>query len=144
MSHAQRLGRYVVESEEWLAARQAGVGGSDVAAILGISPWVSAFALWHAKAGNIPAEVLTDEPVYWGKALEKVVLARWREEHPEHGAANWQGYTWADRDQLWRHVNPDFIATSPHAHSTRSSRSRHRRMRTSGDHPAATSCRRGT
>ena len=113
MSHAQRLGRYVVESEEWLAARQAGVGGSDVAAILGISPWVSPFALWHAKAGNIPAEVLTDEPVYWGKALEKVVLARWREEHPEHGAANWQGYTWADRAQPWRHANPDFIATSP-------------------------------
>lgn len=113
MSRAHRLGRYVIESEEWLAARQSGVGGSDVAAILGISPWVSTFALWHAKAGNIPAEVLTDEPVYWGKALEKVVLARWREEHPEHGAANWQGYTWAARDQPWRHANPDFIATSP-------------------------------
>lgn len=113
MSRAHRLGRYVIESEEWLAARQSGVGGSDVAAILGISPWVSTFALWHAKAGNIPAEVLTDEPLYWGKALEKVVLARWREEHPEHGAANWQGYTWTDPDQPWRHANPDFIATSP-------------------------------
>lgn len=113
MSRARRLGRYVIESEEWLAARQSGVGGSDVAAILGISPWVSTFALWHAKAGNIPAEVLTDEPVYWGKALEKVVLQRWREEHPEYGAANFQGYTWCDPGQPWRHANPDFVATSP-------------------------------
>ena len=113
MVSAVRLGRFEVESDPWLAARVSGIGGSDIAAILGISPWMSAFSLWHVKAGSVPAEVLTDEPIYWGKALEKVVLQRWREEHPEYGAANFQGYTWCDPGQPWRHANPDFVATSP-------------------------------
>ena len=48
-------------NEEWLAARMHGpkgdipytVGGSDVAAIFGVSPWTSPLELWLIKKGRI-------------------------------------------------------------------------------------------
>lgn len=110
---ARRMGRFPVESPEWLDARLGGIGGSDVASCLDLSPWVSRFSLWHQKARTIDFEPMKSEPIYWGKALEKVVLNRWREGHPEHGTAHYQGYTWCDEALIWRHANPDFIATSP-------------------------------
>lgn len=38
--------------EEWLRYRKQGIGGSDVAAILGISKWNSAISLWLNKTNQ--------------------------------------------------------------------------------------------
>ena len=38
--------------DEWLNARREGIGGSDAAAILGVSPWTSAYTLWLDKTGQ--------------------------------------------------------------------------------------------
>ena len=38
-----------LSEEEWLAYRQKGIGGSDVAALLGISPWRTARDLFYDK-----------------------------------------------------------------------------------------------
>jgi len=46
--------------EEWLAQRSTGIGGSDAAAILGISPWTSGWALWKEKIGEAPPVAETD------------------------------------------------------------------------------------
>ena len=35
--------------EEWLARRRSGIGGSDVAAVLGLSPWKSPRQVWLDK-----------------------------------------------------------------------------------------------
>jgi hypothetical protein len=40
----------------WLAARGKGIGGSDVAAILGLSPWNAPLSLWMKKVGAIPSD----------------------------------------------------------------------------------------
>lgn len=40
---------------EWLAARNEGIGGSDAAAILGVSPWTSRYSLWLDKT-TAPAQ----------------------------------------------------------------------------------------
>lgn len=37
--------------EAWLAARRLGIGGSDVPAILGISPWKTPLQVWASKLG---------------------------------------------------------------------------------------------
>lgn len=42
---------------EWLAWRRKGIGGSDVAAILGISPWRTARDLYNDKLGIASAQV---------------------------------------------------------------------------------------
>jgi len=38
-----------MERADWLARRRLGIGGSDVAALLGISPWHSQMSLWMEK-----------------------------------------------------------------------------------------------
>jgi len=59
--------------EEWLRWRKKGIGGSDVAAILGISKWVSAIDLWLDKTNqkNKPAEA--NEAMQWGTILEPII-----------------------------------------------------------------------
>lgn len=40
------------DRDEWLEARQAGIGASEIAAVLGISPYDSPFSLWWRKRNN--------------------------------------------------------------------------------------------
>lgn len=62
----------------WLEARRTGIGGSDVAAILGISPYRSPLDVYLDKIGA--AKPLQDnEPMYWGRRLEDVVAHEWQE-----------------------------------------------------------------
>lgn len=44
----------------WLAARRPGIGGSDIAAILGMSRWSSPYQVWLDKTGRA-----TEEPETW-------------------------------------------------------------------------------
>ena len=66
--------------DDWLSVRRNGIGGSDAAAAVGISPYMSPLELWLIKTGRdatLPkpdAEDTTD-PVYWGTLLEPIVAA---------------------------------------------------------------------
>ena len=66
--------------EDWLSVRQHGIGGSDAAAAVGLSPYMSPLELWLIKTGrdaNLPRPDPHDttEPVYWGTLLEPIVAA---------------------------------------------------------------------
>ena len=39
-------------SDEWLDARRNGIGGSDVAAVLGANPWRTPLEVWLSKTGQ--------------------------------------------------------------------------------------------
>ena len=69
---------------EWLALRRTGVGGSDVAAVLGLSPYKGAYALWAEKVGVAePDDLSGSQAVEWGNRLEPVVAAKYKEAHPD-------------------------------------------------------------
>ena len=59
-----------------LAARKDHIGSSDVAAILGISPWASAYDVWLQKTGKLEERRETNDAMEDGNLLEAVVL-RW-------------------------------------------------------------------
>lgn len=59
--------------EEWLQDRRKGIGGSDVAAILGLSKWRSPYQVWLDKTGQMNFDNEESEPAYWGNVLEEVV-----------------------------------------------------------------------
>jgi len=59
--------------EEWLKERTHGIGGSDAAAILGLSKWKTSFELWLEKTGQIIPEETQSEAAYWGTMLEDMV-----------------------------------------------------------------------
>nr|DAN10300.1 MAG TPA: Exonuclease [Caudoviricetes sp.] len=58
--------------EEWIKARKLGLGGSDMAAVLGLSPWRSPIDVWLDKTSDT-VEEKESEPMYWGNVLEEVV-----------------------------------------------------------------------
>lgn len=67
----------------WLEARKHGVGGSDVAAIMGLSPWKSPLEVWLEKTGRTSAPDLSGkEAVAMGTELEGDVLEMYKRRHP--------------------------------------------------------------
>lgn len=75
------------DNDGWLEARKHGIGGSDVAAVMGISPWKSPLEVWLEKTGRADAPDLSDrESVSMGTELESVVLDMYRRRHPDHAA----------------------------------------------------------
>lgn len=56
----------------WLEERRKGIGGSDVAAVLGLNPYRTPLDLWEDKTGKAE-ELPQSESAYWGTALEDVV-----------------------------------------------------------------------
>jgi putative phage-type endonuclease len=53
--------------------RQSGIGGSDVAGILGVSNWATPYSVWKSKVDPVSDEDDTNESMYWGNVLEDVV-----------------------------------------------------------------------
>lgn len=64
---------------DWLTWRRQGIGGSDIAVILGLSPWRTPLDLWAEKTGRKPPPGET-RAMRVGKALEPVVIDLWSEQ----------------------------------------------------------------
>lgn len=98
------LGWFEPGTTEWHAARAAGIGGSEIAAVLGISPYESRFSLWHRKRGLL-APVTESEEMYWGKVHEPGICQRFEELHPELTVDSSPTYSHSGRP--WQIANPD-------------------------------------
>ena len=58
--------------EEWLALRQNYVGGSEIAAVIGCSPWASPAKIFATKKGLVKKEP-ANEACYWGNVMEPIL-----------------------------------------------------------------------
>lgn len=103
---ARRTKSFEQDSPEWHELRASGIGGSEVAAICGISPWTSAFTLWAEKTKRIEREQLTSEAAEWGTRLEDVIRDKFAESHPELKVYNDKS-SWANVDRPWQLSNVD-------------------------------------
>jgi len=84
------------------------VGGSDVAAILGLSPWRTPLDVWREKALGVRDE--RDTPAMQaGLRMERAILDAWAETHRTHELLVSPAPTIAG----WRHASPDAVATTP-------------------------------
>lgn len=98
--------RYATD-EEWREARTKGVGGSDVAAIMGISRWKSPLEVWLEKTGRVPTPDLSDnEKVEWGTRLEPLIADKFAENHPELKVLR-KNCTMVSKDRPWAFANVD-------------------------------------
>lgn len=78
--------------EEWLAARRNTIGASELAAILGLSPWQSAFSVWAAKTNGITQE--ENAAMFFGSAAEPAIIEWYRRQHQEYRVEHNQYKTW--------------------------------------------------
>lgn len=58
---------------DWLGVRRTGLGGSDAAAVVGLSRWTSPLELWLDKTGRNTGDDEAGEAALWGTLLEPVV-----------------------------------------------------------------------
>jgi len=63
------------ETEEWYAARRAGITGTDLPMITGYSRYGNALSVWLDKRGEL--EDTAGEAARWGQLLEDVVAREW-------------------------------------------------------------------
>lgn len=65
---------------DWQAYRekQVGIGGSDVATILGLNPYKSRFVLWLEKTKQKAPDFVENDAVEWGNILEPVVREQFK------------------------------------------------------------------
>lgn len=93
---AEVIGRFEPGTPEWHQLRATGIGGSEVAAVLGLLPWSGPHAVWMAKMG-MPVDDETTIRMRVGTKLEPLVIALLSERtnydarplsvtvrHPEH------------------------------------------------------------
>lgn len=62
-----------LDREDWLKLRLQGIGSSDAAPAMGMSPWRSAYSLWCEKTGATSGEA-DSERFLWGRLIEPVIL----------------------------------------------------------------------
>lgn len=66
------------DKAEWLRERRAGIGGSEVAAIMGENHWNSPRQIWMSKMGMFDDKPpQQSEAARWGNLLETVVADEW-------------------------------------------------------------------
>lgn len=85
----------MINRNEWLEQRRTGIGGSDAAAVLGLSKWSTPLSVWLDKTGQAPDRG-ESEPMRWGTLLEPVIRQEYAERtgrtviapgflrHPQH------------------------------------------------------------
>ncbi|WP_308388335.1 lambda-exonuclease family protein [Acidithiobacillus sp. AMEEHan] len=98
MSALRLVSTRSLSREEWLQWRNRGIGSSDAAAAVGLSPYRAPLSLWLEKTGRKePVDLSDKEAVYWGTVLEPLIAQAYAKKtgkkvrrvqaillHPEH------------------------------------------------------------
>lgn len=104
------LGRHEPNTPEWDALRSKGIGGSEIAAVVGLSPWESRFSLWHRKRGSLGKQHVNDG-MNWGTRLEDVICEAWSETRQDYYV--WRAGTLRHHERPWQLANVDrFVGTT--------------------------------
>ena len=70
---------------EWLAFRQTGIGGSDAAAVLGLSPFKTNVEVWEEKVGlRVPEDISEKPQVKYGSEAETPLFQLFALDHPQY------------------------------------------------------------
>ena len=112
------------DEKEWQAVRNKGIGGSDIGAICGVSPFSSARQIYFAKTGQFEEALkpgaAAQERMHFGHLLEPIVADEFvrRELTADKGREGWSvcelGATVCHKDFPWMRANVDRIILNAH------------------------------
>lgn len=91
---------------EWLEARRQGITASEIAIVMGLSPYSSPYALYHQKLGIIePPE--QDDAMQLGSYMEQFVADRFAGRHREFQVYGDGRQLFAHPGRPWQMATPD-------------------------------------
>lgn len=91
---------------EWLEARRQGVTASEIAVLMGLSPYSSPYKLFHQKLGILPADDDSDV-MEKGRVLEPVIAGKFAGLHPELSVEGDGRSLFAHPNRPWQLATPD-------------------------------------
>lgn len=65
----------IVTEQQWLAERTRDVTSTEVAALYGLSPYLTHFELWHQKRDGFIEERRAGQRIHWGNRLQDAIAA---------------------------------------------------------------------
>lgn len=111
--HAEYVrGEY--RTPEWYEARRGGITASEIAAVLGISPWVSPFDLWWLKQTGEESQPDTAD-MRRGHRYEAIILEDFAEDHPDLILGS-PGLV-RNSERPWQMCTPDALAYENRMHA---------------------------
>lgn len=108
---ATRTGTFEADSDEWHAQRQRGIGGSDVAIIVGTSPFTKRDKLFAIKAGEVPFSKASSSAMALGNEYEPIIQRRFADEHGDYRVWNTKG-SWVSDSNDYQLANVDGLYSS--------------------------------
>lgn len=95
----------------WLAARHDGIGASEIAAVMGISPWESPFSLYWRKVNEW--QIQANAEMNTGTFLEPTIVD-WFTQHcdPDNHLTIQKAGLYAHKDRPWQMATPDRLILS--------------------------------
>lgn len=90
----------------WLAARREGITASEIAIIMGLSPYSSPFALYHQKTGQLPGQ---DDNLSMaiGRHFEDFTAGLFAGQHPQWAVQGNGRELYAHPERPWQLATPD-------------------------------------
>lgn len=95
-----------LDREAWLEWRRHGLGGSDMAAILGLSPWATSFDVWFSKVHG--GQISDSAAMAFGRDAEELVAKKASE---RWGCEVFEAKPVAHEDRPWIRGTADFLMT---------------------------------
>lgn len=94
-------------TQDQLDMRKSGLGGSDIAAALGCSPWKTQVELWAEKTGAVEGPE-PNSAMEWGSRLETAIIEKFIDDH---------GFEFivSPCNKTQRHEEHDFLLATPDA-----------------------------
>lgn len=90
----------IKDEQEWLDKRLGYVTSTEVAALYGLSPYVTHYELWHQKRGLLPIIREENNFMIFGKLMEDVVCQMVLLEHPEFQISPMRVFAYDDEDKI--------------------------------------------
>jgi len=71
----------IKSKEHWLGLRTQDLTSTDISALFDMSPYLTAFELWHRKKDQVIPEIEQNERMQWGNRLEDAIALGIAEDH---------------------------------------------------------------
>lgn len=88
--------------DDWLKNRRRGIGGSEIAAVIGQNPYMTNVELWELKTGRRKREDISDKPfVQYGTQAERHLRGLFRLDFPQYKVSYREHNSWINSRYPW-------------------------------------------
>lgn len=98
-----------ISEADWLDRRRHGITASEIAIVLGLSPYSSPFELYYRKRGELPPQPDNDAMAI-GRAMENYVAGQFGRRHPEFYLTGSGRELYRHSEREWQMATPDRVA----------------------------------